>query len=224
MLKQAKILMVMSVVVTFVPARAFADAIADVLTVTDLTGSYHSTGTLTASEQSNPLTNTITLDIPSMSFVGVSGTESVTLSAFTVSLTAYPVSIPAVQDVSLPIFAGFGSDCFGINTVACLSVDSFPTQLLSQADVSTGVTSVSVDVPAYSDVLAPFANGGMGRALLSISPITVTLTASSANSPAFTDTLTVAAIAAPEPSMLVPLACIGLLAGVLRLRRGKKNL
>jgi hypothetical protein len=222
MLRRTEMLLAVGLFVAFGPAEMLADVISDVVTVTDLTGKYNFSGFLTASEVTNPLTNTVTLDIPEISFPEPSAT--VTVSPFTVSLTGYPGVVAAEASANLAIFAGSGSACFGTAIADCLKVDSFPAQNLTDTQVAGGVTTISVDVPSYTTVLAPFTNGGLGRAALLISPLTVTLTSTGpAVNAMFNDTLTVGAVATPEPSMLLPLGGIGLLVGAIRLRRPRNR-
>lgn len=102
---------------------------------------------------------------------------------------------------------------------------------LTEAQEAAGVTSISVDVPGYRQVLGPFENGGLGSDVFSISPLTVTLTSNNDHSSGpepgeiFRDTLTLRALSdpVPEPSTIVPLAAIGLLVWALRRRRARAN-
>ena len=231
MRKPTQALLGLSVLLTFSSPLTFADTISDELYLTDLTGQYHFSGFLTENQEANGQ-STIALQIPEMSFPSmlVNGVPSDTLSigAFTVSLTSNRDTstgpdLGESAKVGLNIFAASDSGCLGFLVSACLTVGNFPTATLTEAQEANGMNSVSVNVPQYQQGLGPFENGGAGSDVLTITPFTVTLTSngqSTGSGETFSDTLTVTALSdVPEPSMLLPLALMGLLSGGYHLGR-----
>ena len=231
MRKPTKRLLGLSLLLALSSPATFADTISDQLYLTDLTGQYYFRGFLTESQEANGQ-STIALQIPEMSFPSmlVNGVPSDTLSisAFTVSLTSNSDTstgpdLGESATVSLNIFAGSDSACLGFLVSDCLTVGNFPTATLTEAQEANGMSSVSVNVPEYQQVLGPFENGGAGSDVLTVTPFTVTLTSngqSTGTGETFSDTLTVTALSdVPEPSMLLPVALMGLLGGAYRFRR-----
>jgi hypothetical protein len=228
MLKRTYMLAAVSLFLGFGLTRGFADAISDELTLKDLTGKYNFSGFLTEAQVAGGMT-TITLAIPQTSFPAPS--DTLTISPFTVSLVSEKSTSPGMEQsatVTLPIFAGSDAECIGVSVSECLKVDNLPMKELTAAQEAHGVTSISVDVPGYRQILGPFENGGSGSAVLSISPLTVTLSDAPSGpgaSDIFRDSLTVRAFSnvVPEPSTIVPLAAIGLVWALRRRNRARDN-